>query len=142
MILLTPWMRRAMFATAGMNMVAAVGFLPGAQSLRALTGFPEPAHPFYALTVVLFVLLFGIGYLWSALVGQADRLFIAISAVGRLSFFALVVAFWSIGELPLRAPVLGSWDLIFGVLFVAWLLDTQTSPESRRLAAAPGARPS
>ena len=122
MIPLPTWMRRALFVTAAMNLLAAAGFLPAAGTLRAVAGFPEEAHPFYLLTVGMFVLLFGLGYLWTALVGRADRLFIALATIGKLSFFALLVHLWTTGALPMRAPIMGSGDLVFGLIFLAWLL--------------------
>jgi hypothetical protein len=121
MIPLPTWMRGALFATAGMNIVVAAGFLPAVQFLRAGAGLPEDGHPFYLVTVGMFVLLFGLGYLWTALTGKAERLFIALAAVGKLSFFGLLVLFWAVGALPLRAPVLGTGDLILGTLFLVWL---------------------
>ena len=51
---LPTWMRRALFATAGMNVLAAAGFLPAATSMRALAGLPE-GHPLYLMTVAMFV---------------------------------------------------------------------------------------
>jgi hypothetical protein len=119
---LPTWMRTALFATAAMNIVAAGGFLPGARGLRALAGLPEAEHPVYLLTVALFVLLFGIGYLVSALTNRADRLFIALAAAGKLSFVTLLTAFWAVGSLPPQAPLAATGDLIFGVLFLKWLL--------------------
>jgi hypothetical protein len=114
-------MRRAMFATAAMNALAVPLFLPGAASLRALAGFPAPGHPLFVLTAGLFVLLFGIAYLWAALTGRADPFFIALAGCGKLGFFALLVWFWAAGHLPLRAPLLGGGDLAFGVMFVVWV---------------------
>lgn len=114
-------MRRALFATAGMNAAAAMAFLPGAGAVRGLAGFPAEAPSFYLATVAMFVLLFGIGYLWAALQGRADRLFIGICALGKISFFALVLAFSLAGDLPARAPLLAAADLGFGTLFLAWL---------------------
>lgn len=114
-------MRRALFATAGMNVAAAMAFLPGASTARALAGFPEEAPSFYLATVGMFVLLFGLGYLWAALLGRADRLFVGVSALGKISFFALVLGFWLAGDLPPRAPALAAADLGFGALFLAWL---------------------
>ena len=118
---LPTWMRRALFATAGMNVLAAAGFLPAARSVRALAGLPE-GHPLYLMTVAMFVFLFGLGYLGAAVAGRADRLFLSVAAAGKLSFFALLVAFWMVGSVPFRAPLLGSADLIFGTLFAVWLL--------------------
>ena len=121
MIPLPTWMRRALFATAGMNIVAAAAFVPSAASLRAVAGLPEGTHPLYLATVGMFVLLFGVGYLWAALAGRAERLFIALAAAGKSSFFGLLVWFWAAGAVPMRVPVLGTADLIFAVLFWTWL---------------------
>ena len=108
MIPLPSWMRRALFATAAMNTLAALAFLPAAGSVRALAGLPEDAPPVYLLTIGLFILLFAIGYLWTALMGRADRLFIALATIGKLSFVTLLVRCWAVGALPLRAPLGGS----------------------------------
>jgi hypothetical protein len=117
---LPTWMRGALFATAVMNGVASIIFLPASQGLRALAGMPD-GEPFYLATVSMFVLLFGIGYLWCAVTGRADRLFIALAAIGKLSFVTLVVSFWAAGALPWRAALTGMGDLPFGLLFLKWL---------------------
>ncbi len=118
---LPPWMRGALFTTAGMNIVAAVAFLPPARVLRAVIGMPQDAHPLYLTTVSMFVLLFGLAYLWAAVEGRADRLFVTMAAVGKLSFFILLVWFWATGALSPRAPLAGTADLVFAVLFFVWL---------------------
>ena len=138
MTTLPTWMRRALFATAGMNIVGAALFAPSARALRAVAGFPQGEHPLYLATVTMFVLLFGLGYLWTAAAGGADRLFITIAAVGKLSFFALLVWFWAVGALSVRAPLMGTGDLIFGILFLRWLFSAQPAAALRRGAAAPG----
>jgi len=116
------WMRRALFATAGMNAVGAMIFAPPAGALRALAGIPAGEQPLYLAMVSMFVLLFGVGYLWCALAGRADRLFIAIGAAGKLSFVALLLWFWMESAVPARAVLFGSGDALFGALFLAWLL--------------------
>jgi hypothetical protein len=125
MIPLPTWMRRALFTTAGMNIGVAATFIPAAEPLRTAAGFPEGGHPLYLLTIGLFILLFGLGYLWCASAGRAERLFIALGALGKLSFFALLVRFWAVGALPLRAPVLGTADLVFGAMFLVWLVSAR-----------------
>ena len=115
------WMRNALYATGVMNVLAAALFVPGAQALRALAGLPPAEQPVYLATISMFVLLFGLGYLWTALRGWADRLFIAISAVGKLTFVTLIVGFCLAGDLPVQAPLAASGDLAFGVLFLIWL---------------------
>jgi hypothetical protein len=124
---LPTWMRGALFVTAGMNLVVAAAFLPVASRLRTMVGMPVGEHPLYLAMITMFVLLFGLGYLWAALAGRADRLFIAVAAVGKVSFFALLVCFWAAGVLPVRAPVAGAADLLFGILFFRWLSGTRSA---------------
>lgn len=123
---LPSWMRTALYATAVMNVLAAGMFFPAAKPIRDRVGLPEFGHPLYATTVAMFIFLFGLAYGWTARAGRSDSLFIALSAAGKFSFFATLVCFWAAGTLPLRAPVLGSADLFFSVLFVAWLVSEKT----------------
>jgi hypothetical protein len=121
---LPKWARPALLATALVNFVAAAGFLPPAHALRAAAGLPDDGHPLYLLTVSLFVGLFGFAYLRWSQTGRVDRLFLAIAAIGKLSFFSLVLGFWIAGALPFRAPLAGAWDLVFGIMFLMWLRRT------------------
>jgi len=130
---LPTWMRRALLATAGMNIVGAALFAPPARALRAVAGFPPGEHPLYLATVSMFVLLFGLGYLWAAAAGRADRLFITLAAVGKLSFFTLLAWFWAVGALSARAPLVGTGDLVFGILFVVWLYGTRAEVPAAQL---------
>lgn len=115
------WMRTALLATAVMNVVGALALTPWGAWVRELAQMP-PCHPLYLLVIGTFVLLFGVGYLWTGLTGRADPLFVAIAAAGKLSFFGLLTAFWIAGELTIRAPLAAVGDLVFGALFVVWLL--------------------
>ena len=124
-VLLPGWMRGALLATAAMNALAAVAFSPAAGGLRALTGMPPGEHPLYLATVSLFVLLFGVGYLLVGLSGRPERLFIGISAAGKLGFVALVTWYWATGALPFLAVLVGAGDLPFGILFATWLVTSR-----------------
>jgi len=123
-----PWLRIAMLATALMNFGAAILFLPASASSRGLAGFPEAAPAVYLATVALFVALFGAGYLWVAVTGHADPLFVGLSAVGKTGFVALLVGFALGGALPWRAPLVASADLVFAALFVRWLATAVPGP--------------
>jgi hypothetical protein len=125
MMTLPNWMRSALYATAAMNIVGATMFLPPAGALRELAGMPNVDHPLYMLTTAMFVLLFGIGYLWTVLANRGDHVFITLAATGKLTFFALVLWLWTDGALPARAVLFGTGDLIFGVMFAKWLYDIQ-----------------
>src|SRR5689334_8374098 len=115
-------MRRTLLTTAVMNILATGLFLPGSGALRELAGVPPGEHPVYLLTIAMFVLLFGLGYLYTGLVGRADPLFIAISAAGKLSFVAILVFSYLAGTVSIRAPLMAGGDLVFGLLFLTWLL--------------------
>jgi hypothetical protein len=125
-------MRIAMLATAAMNLLGAIMFLPSAAPLRAMNGLPS-GHPFYLSTLAAFVLIIGAGYLFCGVTGRADRLFIAVAATGKLAFACLVFGFAATGLLAAKAATAGIGDLFFGTLFLAWLL---RAPRAPRLAAA------
>jgi hypothetical protein len=124
-------MRSALLATAVMNVLAAVAFLPAGAPLRTAAGLPEGGHPFYLASVSMFVLTFGLGYLWAGMAGRAERLFIALAAIGKSSFVGLLVWFWLAGAVPARAVVLGSADLVFAMLFCLWLFGAHPQAASR-----------
>jgi len=124
---LPPWMRVALFATAAMNLAAAAAFLPAAAIFRITAGLPADAPPIYLMTVALFVGLFGLGYLYTATRGRDERLFIALSALGKFGFVSLLVLGWLGGSLPLRAPVVAAPDLVFSLLFFYWLRSSRSS---------------
>jgi hypothetical protein len=119
---LPTWMRRAMLATAAMNILAAGLFLPQAGALRELAGMPPGERGPYLMTLALFVLLFGVGYLYCGLTGRAERLFIALSAAGKLGFVTILVCSWAMGIASIRAPLSAVGDLVFGIFFLWWLL--------------------
>ena len=122
MTVLPTWMRRALLTTAVMNVLGAGLFLPSSGALRELAGVPAAEHAIYLLTIAMFVLVFGFGYLYAGLTGRADPLFIAVAAAGKLSFVALLVFSWLSGAVSLRAPLSAVGDLVFGLMFLTWLL--------------------
>lgn len=124
---LPTWMRRALLATALMNLVAAGLFLPPAAALRERAGFP-PGEPVYLLTIALFVLVFAAGYLYCGLTGRAERLFLWLAAVGKLGFVSVVVLCWTTGDVSLLAPISAGGDVVFGLLFLKWLLSDPAAP--------------
>jgi len=127
------WMRATLFATAAMNMLGAAAFLPAAQPLRDLGGLPDADHPLYLATVGIFIFVLGLGYLGCAVLGRADRLFIAVGATGKLAFFTLLAGLCAEGQLSIEAPLAGAGDLLFGILFVVWLLRPRREPVRDRM---------
>lgn len=114
------WMRVALLATGIMNVTVAFVFWPAGPFLRELLGFPD-GSAIYRATMALLVLLFGVGYLRCASSSRPERLFVSLAAAGKTGFVLLVTGFWLAGELPWRAPLIASPDLLFAILFFRWL---------------------
>jgi hypothetical protein len=114
-------MRYALWATAVFNLGGAALFaFP--DSLGRIIGFPAPVPRFYGILLVLFVLLFGGAYVWLALQSRIDRPLVALAAIGKAAFFAVVSGFWLLGDVPARAVLAASGDLMFAIVFAWWLL--------------------
>lgn len=114
------WFRIALFATAAMNLLGAFAFVPANPAGREQFGFPE-AHPLYLWILAAWIFAFGLCYLWMAIKQRREWLFIAIGAIGKLSFFGILLILAITGELPMRAVLGGFGDFIFGILFIVWL---------------------
>lgn len=119
---LPKWMRAALLATAAVNVLGAAAFFPGADALRARVGMPETGHPLYVGTVGIFILSFGLAYLYAGASGRADRLFIAVAAGGKIAFSGFLVWLWTRQELAGLLAAAGLGDLGFGGLFLYWLI--------------------
>lgn len=113
-------MRITLFATALVNLLGAVTFIPQIRTLRDQSQLPD-AHPIYLWTISLWILFFGIGYLWMALTRRPDKIFIAVGAAGKISFFLLLLCFAIAGAFPISTAFSAVVDLIIGIIFIAWL---------------------
>ena len=120
--MLPTWLRRAFLATAVMNVFGATLFLPWAAPIRDLVGVPPAEHALYLVTIAMFVFVFGVAYAWAGWTGHADELFVAVCAGGKLSFVGILVGFWLAGSIPVTAPLAAAGDLVFGLMFLTWLL--------------------
>lgn len=123
------WFRYVLLATAAMNILGATAFFPANHLGRAQFGFPE-AHQLYLWILAAWIFAFGLCYLWMALKQTREWLFIAIGAIGKLSFFLILMLLAMTSELPLRAILGGLGDLIFGILFVVWLIKNRNQAEN------------
>lgn len=116
--------RRALLATAVMNVGGAVALAPPFPTLRQLVGVPE-APPLYGWLMALWILFFGIGYWRLAHARSEERLFLQITAAGKASFVFVLAAQWVAGAVPFVAPLSASPDLAFAALFVVRLWQTR-----------------
>lgn len=122
---LPTWMRIALGLTAVMNLGGALAFAPITKAGPEMLNLPGPVHPIYLWMIAEFIAVFGVAYAWCAATGRAPRLFIAAGAAGKLLFFATLVAFWLSGALTFGAAAGGIGDLLFGGLFLFWLIQTR-----------------
>lgn len=112
--------RRALWATAVINVFGALGFL-FPESLGQNVGMPVPVSPFYTWYIALVVLIFAGVYTWLARQAVIDRPLLWVGAIGKAGFFAVCLASWVIGDLPARGVLLSSVDVVFAAIFVWWL---------------------
>ena len=71
--------------------------------------------------IALWIFFFGVAYLYLGITGRVERVFIAVGAAGKLSFFGLLLGFALAGDLPIQAATSGIADLVFGTIFTVWL---------------------
>lgn len=116
------WMRAALWTTALMNMLGAMTFVPAIPIGREWVGLPRwGIRCICGLLPNLYLLRVSATGIVPGQTGHRVSL-IAVGALGKLTFFVTLLAGWFLGDLPLRTPLLAIGDLIFGCLFVAWLL--------------------
>ncbi len=96
------WMRVALSATAILNMLGAIAFVPTLPAMREMMGWPM-GHPLYMWIVAEFMVSLAQPYGYCAWAERAPRLFIIIGAVGKFAFVATLVSFWLSGDLSMRA---------------------------------------
>lgn len=119
--MLDSFTRRALAATAVMNIGGSIAFTPLGDGLRAGLGIP-PAHPVWGLMVASFILTMGFGYAALAYTGRFERTFLAVAAAGKASFAVLLLAMGAAGEIAALAAASGLPDLVFAAVFVRALI--------------------
>lgn len=119
--------RRALRASVIFNLGGALTFLfPG--SLGQLAGLPPPGNRVYPTLVAFFAMLFCGAYAWLARQPRIDRPLVAFAALGKASFFVIVLLFWLAGALPALAVLAASGDLLLALIFAWWLMEPDVVP--------------
>lgn len=118
---LDPFTRKALAATAVMNVAGSFAFTPLGEGLRASLGIP-PAHPLWGLVVASFILTMGLGYAALAWSGRLERTFLAVAAAGKASFALLLLGMGAATEIPPVAAASGLPDLVFAAIFARALV--------------------
>lgn len=103
------------------NYTAAAAFcLPS--SVLSLFGMPTPVPSLYPQMAAALVATFGLGYHLVARNVTRNHGIVVIGAIGKTGLFALFLAYYLAGRLPVLPLVIVFGDLVFAALFVRFLL--------------------
>jgi len=115
-------LRRTLWVSVFFNLGGGLAFAFPSSPFGRLVGLPTPVPAVYSVGLALFVLLFGGTYAWLALQSRIDRPLVALAAIGKASFFGLMVVLWLAGEASDRVVLGAAGDLILAAIFTWWLL--------------------
>ena len=119
-------MRRALQVTTPFNLLAAYALAFPASSLGEFFGLPTDAPALYRTFAGGAIALFGFAYGWLSMQPMIDRPLVVVSICGKLFAFTSLVVLALLGQVPVRAAVLGTGDLIFASVFIWWCFDAQS----------------
>jgi hypothetical protein len=115
-------LRRALWASVPFNVGGGLVIAFPSSAVGRLAGLPPDVPAVYRFALALFVLLFGGVYAWLAMQPRFDRPMVALGALGKGGFFALMLALWFAGDASGRATLAATGDLGFAAVFTWWLL--------------------
>jgi hypothetical protein len=119
--------RRALWISVAYNGSGALLFAFPSTVFGQLAGLPPDVPALYRALMAWFVVLFGGTYAWLARRPVIDRPLLGFAAIGKAGAFAVSLAAWMSGVLPLRGVLAVAGDLALAGVFAWWLL---TSPAS------------
>jgi hypothetical protein len=120
------WFRVCLAIAALFNFCGAFSFAPPFyDSVAPSLGLPTQISPFGFWVLATWILIFGIAYAWLALNPQPQKLFVTVAAACKMAIAIFFFIFWFIGDLPIIALLTGSGDLLLGIAFIVWLLQTR-----------------
>lgn len=114
-------MRRVLWAAAVFNLGGGLLIAFPTSPLGQLAGLPAAPAAYTALTT-MFILLFGGMYAWLAQQHTILKPMVLLGAIGKSAAFASIFILWLASDVPLRAVVAISGDLVFAVLFFLWFV--------------------
>jgi hypothetical protein len=119
------WFRVCLAIAALFNFCGALSFAPPLyDSVAPSLGLPTQVSSFGFWVLATWILIFGIAYAWLALNPQPQTLFVAVAAACKMAIAIFFFVFWFIGDLPIIALLAGSGDLLLGIAFIVWLLQS------------------
>ncbi len=95
-----------------------------------LFGMGVPPTLLFVTAMMLFVACFGVGYVIVSRDITKNHGVILIGAMEKMIFFIDGVATFVVGEVAASVVAFGMIDLVFGILFIEFLLWTKKQPKS------------
>ena len=114
--------RPSLWASAAFNIGGAGLFAFPVSFLGRLSGLPPEPPAIYRFLLALLVFGFGCAYLWLAMQRTISRPFICFAAIDKACVFGVVFVLWLLGESPVSSVIVISGDLIFAIIWAAWLV--------------------
>ncbi|HVN43574.1 MAG TPA: hypothetical protein VMT50_12385 [Steroidobacteraceae bacterium] len=125
---------RALFtAAAAFNVLVGVPMLVAYPLVASLLGLEGPPTVWYHIAAAI-VLIYGYAYACVARDPHRYRPYVVLGILGKLSFVAAIYGHWVAGSASGRCALLVTVDLLFAILFFAYL-----RAEAPMAPAAPGA---
>ena len=113
--------RGSLGLTAILNVTVATGFAWPDSAIGILLDLPTLTHPFYAYFSAAMVALFGFVYAWLASLERPRPELLLVGATGKLIAVVITLFLFLGNEVSARMTLLVSGDLVFVVLWLAYL---------------------
>jgi len=124
-VTLSSAVRISLWISAPANLIVATAIAFPSSSLGSLLELPD-THPFYGLLSGAMVGLFGVAYGWLALQPEIDRPLLCLGACGKLLAVLISISLFTAGELSGVTAAVISGDLVFVVLWSAFLFSNRS----------------
>ncbi len=95
-----------------------------------LFGMEEPPNLLFFHAMMWFVFAFGCGYIVVSRDIKQNHGVVIIGAMEKVAFFIDAVAVYAIGKVGAIVVVLGTVDLVFGIIFIEFLLWSKKQPKA------------
>jgi len=114
------------------NWIVALSFFIADNKIRHWAGMNPSQDQFSWTMVLIFVIIFGIGYYWVSADIHQNRNIAKLGIIGKISIFILSLIYSIRGLLPFTTLLFFLPDLIFAILFIEFIVFTiPTKKEDR-----------
>jgi hypothetical protein len=113
--------RTLFFVAAAFNWLVALSLVVPNDIAWKIFGMPAPEQKLFLHLFALMAAVFGVAYFWIGRDPAGKRPLILLSVIGKLSVFAVILAHYLAGSVPLSVVGPGLGDLVFAVLFIRFM---------------------